>query len=73
MNIKTGCVLFQTLCYIITPISGIIDHDCIMEKIFKKIGKKIRINEEQYILKIRDILRTASLGPEVEKSIFSCL
>ena len=39
MSIKTGICFFLTFCCIITPISGIIDQYCIMEKIFKKSGK----------------------------------
>ena len=39
MSIKTGLFLFLTLCCIITLISGIIDHYCIMEKNFKISGK----------------------------------
>ena len=39
MNIKTDLFFFLTFCCIITPIFGIIDHDCIMEDL-KKIQKK---------------------------------
>ena len=38
MSIKRGIFFFLTFCYIITPISGVIDHYCII-KDFKKIGK----------------------------------
>ena len=38
MSIKTGLFLFLTFCCIITPISDIIDHYCIMEN-FKKSGE----------------------------------
>ena len=31
MSIKTGLIFVLTSCCIITPISGIIDHYCIME------------------------------------------
>ena len=54
MSIKTGLFFFLTFCCIITPISGIIDHYCIMEN--------LTTNSEQYTLKIMKILRTASLG-----------
>ena len=45
ISIKTVPFFFQTFYWIITPISGIIDHYCIMEKIFKKSGEnnKLRI------------------------------
>ena len=38
MSIKTGLFFFLTFCCIIIPISGIIDHYCIME-ILKKSGE----------------------------------
>ena len=41
MNIRTGLFFFLTFCFIITPISGIIDHYCIMENEVKKIGLKL--------------------------------
>ena len=45
MRINTD-LFFLTSCYIITPISGIIDHYCVMENLKKKSGKnknKLRI------------------------------
>ena len=39
ISIKTVLFFFQTFSWIITPISGIIDHYCIMEKYFKKSGE----------------------------------
>ena len=39
MIIKTGLLLFLTFCCIISQISGVIDHYCIIEN-FKKIGRK---------------------------------
>ena len=62
MSIKTGLFFFQTFCCVITPISGIKDHYCIMEKFLKKYREKIRTNSEQYTLKIMKIVRTASIG-----------
>ena len=38
MSIKAGIFFFLTFCCFITPISGIIDHYCIMKN-FKKLGK----------------------------------
>ena len=38
MSIKTNLFFFLTLCCIITPISGIIDHYCIMKN-YKKLGE----------------------------------
>ena len=61
MSIKTDLFFFLTFCFISTPISGIIDHYCIMENL-KKNREKIRTNEEQYTLKIMNILRAASIG-----------
>ena len=37
MSIEAG-LFFPTFCCIITPISGFIDHYCIMEKFKKKSG-----------------------------------
>ena len=39
VNIKTGLFFFLTFYCIIIPISGNIDHHCIMENL-KKIGRK---------------------------------
>ena len=39
LSIKTGLFFFLTFCCIIIPISGVIDHYCIMDN-FKKIGRK---------------------------------
>ena len=60
ISIKTGLFFFLTFCCIITPISDIIQHYCIIEN-FKKSGKN-RTNWEQYTLKIMEILRTVSIG-----------
>ena len=55
MSIKTGLFFFLTFCCIIIPISGILDHYCNMEKLFKN-REKIRTNYEQYAVKIMKIL-----------------
>ena len=55
MSIKTGLFFFLTSCCIIIPISGILDHYCNMEKLFKN-REKIRTNYEQYAVKIMKIL-----------------
>ena len=60
MSIKAGLFFFLTFCCIITPIFAIIDHYCNIENL-KKTLKKIRTNQEQYSVKIMEILRTASL------------
>ena len=39
MSIKTGLFFILTFCYIVTPISGIIDLTVLWKK-FYKIGKK---------------------------------
>ena len=52
---------FLNFCCIITTVSGIIDHYCIMEN-FKKNQEKIRINYEQHTLKLMKILRTVNHG-----------
>ena len=39
MSIKTGLFFFLSFCCIITPISGIINHYCVMENL-GKIGRK---------------------------------
>ena len=54
MSIKTGLLFVLTFCCIITPISDIIGHYCIMESL-KEMGRKCA-------LKIMEMLRTASLG-----------
>ena len=54
MSIKTGLFFILSFCCIITLISGITDHYCIMENL-KEIRRK-------YTQKIMKILRTASLG-----------
>ena len=61
MSIKTSRFFFLTFCCVITPISGIINHYCIMKNLKNKSEKK-RTNSEQYTLKIMKILRAASLG-----------
>ena len=62
MRIKTGLFSFRTFCCIVTtPISGVIDHYCIMEN-FKKSGEnknKLRII---YPKNHEKILWIASLG-----------
>ena len=55
MSIKTGLFFFLTFCCIIIPISGILDHYCNMEKVFK-YREKIRTNYEQYAVKIMKTL-----------------
>ena len=42
MSIKTGVFFFLTFCSIFTPISGNIDHYCIMQNL-KKSGEKKNI------------------------------
>ena len=54
MSIKTGLLFVLTFCCIITPISDIIGHYCIMESL-KEMGRKCA-------LKNMEMLRTASLG-----------
>ena len=46
MSIKTGLFFFLTFCCIITVISGIIDHYCIMENQKKKKKKKKKTQEK---------------------------
>ena len=54
MSIKTGLLFVLTFCCIITPISDIVGHYCIMGSL-KEMGRKCA-------LKIMEMLRTASLG-----------
>ena len=63
MSIKTGLFFFLTFCFIITLISDIIDHYCIMEN----SKKKNQIKNTLKTLypknhKIMEILRTGSIG-----------
>ena len=60
MCIKTGLFFLMAFFCIITPISGIINHYCIIENV-KENWEKIRTNLEQYTLKIMKISKTASL------------
>ena len=43
MSINTGLFFFLTFCRIITPISGIIDHYCIMEDLIKSGENKNKL------------------------------
>ena len=50
MSIKAG-LFFLTICYIISPISGIIDHYCIIKNFKNKSGKnkkKLRTIESNF-------------------------
>ena len=75
MSIKTGLFFADFRC-IITSISGIIDHYC-YENQKKKKKKKLGKNKNKLrTLKIKKILRTASLGTNFtgsykKKSVFT--